>query len=158
MVTRAETKATSLPQEAQSEAELRERFGEALRRDWKVSECQRSADRPGLHRRHVLDFADGLRLIVSFDVFEDGEEARLHVSASMWPGELAERLRAKASLAEAVLLLLGEIGERVGRLARRVLILQFVGLVGCVPHLIGPTRSTYEATPPAAGQEEVRGN
>lgn len=44
--------------------------------------------RPGLHRRHVLDYPDGLRVIVSRERVpaRSGGEVFVHVSASLEPG------------------------------------------------------------------------
>lgn len=38
--------------------------------------------RPGRFRKHIFDFIDGTRLIISRDVFVDGEEPKLHISIS----------------------------------------------------------------------------
>jgi hypothetical protein len=43
-------------------------------------------DRPGLHREHVFDFDNGLRLIISKDKFPGYTSALIHVSGS-YPGK-----------------------------------------------------------------------
>lgn len=72
-----------LPFEPEPDEVLRERFWRALEPTLDAERI-RPRDRPGLHRRHVLDFESGLRLIVSRELHRDG--VKVHVSASVMSG------------------------------------------------------------------------
>jgi hypothetical protein len=72
-----------LPENAES---LRARFSAALETVWDASQMfgNPEADRPGKHRRHIFDFPDGIRAIVSLDRSEEtGDDAFLHFSFSV---------------------------------------------------------------------------
>lgn len=71
-----------LPFEPESEQSLKARFQEALKDRFDVREVENNlTERPGLMRKHVFDFQDGLRLIVSND--KSGNNYYMHVSASL---------------------------------------------------------------------------
>ena len=64
---------------AEKVEEMRARYSKALEKLWIPTEHMK--DRPGLHRENVFDFEDGLRLLISRDLFPLIGE-RIHVSAS----------------------------------------------------------------------------
>ena len=74
-----------LPFEPEKESELSKRWKPALERVWKMSEIE-AGTRPGLSRKHVLDFRNGIRLIVSKELHETKHDKtlRIHVSASLF--------------------------------------------------------------------------
>jgi len=59
---------------------LKEKIPLALSKIWIADEDLE--DRPGLHREHVFDFENGLRLIISKDKFPGYISALIHVSGS----------------------------------------------------------------------------
>lgn len=75
-----------LPFEPQPMAALQERFAEALRRVFDYRAGVPDEIPSGL-REHVFDFEDGVRMIVSRDMEDEGG-VYLHVSASVEPGML----------------------------------------------------------------------
>ena len=73
-----------LPFEPETEAQLMARFPAALTPDYDVREIVKHPEsRPGLLRKHVFDFGDGIRMIASVD-FDDQDRA-LHLSFSVQP-------------------------------------------------------------------------
>lgn len=74
-----------LPFEPTPIGDARDRFWRALVREYSATDGPLGGDRPGQHRDNVFDFHNGLRMIVSRDVFKQGEQARIHVSASAEP-------------------------------------------------------------------------
>jgi len=84
----------SLPFEPEPIESLRQRYPEALKKIWSVVEIEtglaenENTDRPGLHRKHIFDFEDGWRLIVSKESLQgcgikDIEDAMIiHISTS----------------------------------------------------------------------------
>lgn len=91
-----------------------------------------TVDPPSRHRRHVFDFADGLRLIISRERYEDGR-LLVHVSASFACG--SELHRQFPGLMEFMRLACRRFWDVSGD--RRVM--RFVGITcGNVPHwLVG---------------------
>lgn len=72
---------------------LRRRLPKALDRVFDPEEVRaRPETRPGLKRRHVFDFADGVRLIVSAE-----KGVGLHVTASFVEGTAVDRRLRKAA-------------------------------------------------------------
>ncbi len=70
-----------LPFEPESLKDIKERFADALRPDVEVGAVLAGlVKRPGQLRKHVFDFKDGMRMIVSMD--RAGEERAVHVSFS----------------------------------------------------------------------------
>ena len=70
-----------LPFEPEAEITLKARYADAIQTTFNLNEIEDDPDkRPGLIRKHVFDFYDGLRLIVSKDT--DGQRTYLHYSAS----------------------------------------------------------------------------
>lgn len=67
--------------------ELKARYPAALERIWTLEQVA-AGDRPGLERKYVFDFPDGLRMIISKTEFED-KVVREHLSVS-WCLPLAE--------------------------------------------------------------------
>jgi len=64
------------------EVVLKARYKDALVEVWDLEEMKVDPDkRPGNLRKHVFDFYDGLRLIISRD--RDGKDIYTHYSASM---------------------------------------------------------------------------
>lgn len=73
-----------LPFEPELEESLKARYSDAVREPVDIERLGKNPeDRPGLKRKHVFDFFDGLRLIISKD--SSGSVTALHVSASMFP-------------------------------------------------------------------------
>jgi hypothetical protein len=70
----------TLPFEPETEGQMRLRFAEAMSVIYEVDTV--GGKRPGLKRKHVFDFFDGMRLIISRDKFKG--EVCLHVSASFF--------------------------------------------------------------------------
>src|SRR5262245_30169010 len=68
-----------LPHRPESIASMRDRYKKALVKIWETDKG--FSDRPGLHREHVFDFEDGMRLLVSTDRMPD-LEIITHISAS----------------------------------------------------------------------------
>lgn len=74
----------TLDYDAEPFAELRARYAAALEPVYDpVKLIEGNYIRPGEQRRHVFDFTDGLRLIISRDVLDDLPV--IHVSASVKP-------------------------------------------------------------------------
>ncbi len=70
-----------LPFEPETLKEIKERFADALRPDVEVGAVLAGlVKRPGQLRKHVFDFKDGMRMIVSID--RDGDERCVHASFS----------------------------------------------------------------------------
>jgi|SRR5215467_3399354 len=65
---------------SESLEQLKAKFPKALERVWDVEATD--GDRPGLHREHVFDFKDGMRLLISKDQFLEHGDPDVHVSAS----------------------------------------------------------------------------
>lgn len=72
--------------EPKTTAEHRAAWPGPLRRLFHAEDVARGGERPGQCRENVLDFPDGLRLIVSREVPDSGPPV-LHVSASVFPGQ-----------------------------------------------------------------------
>jgi hypothetical protein len=83
-----------LPHQRETMEAAKARVATALEPLWNAAKMNRQcrkdpqADTPGKHRRHVFDFADGLRLIVSRDELpqpleETGIAIVIHVSCSV---------------------------------------------------------------------------
>lgn len=131
----------ALPLEPEPIEVLRARFGDALRRSYGPQEIERDpeADGPGLHREHVFDFTDGLRLIVSYDHLDQSQpEPILHVSASARTGSPARR---EVGTIEA---LLEYVQKAMSSLAQMAVPLAFLGIEGHIPRWVGPLRSIFE--------------
>jgi hypothetical protein len=98
----------SLPFLAEPVDQLRARFPQALERVWVAGPDM--PDRPGLHRIHVFDHADGLRLLVSRDRFFADEDPKIHVSAS-WEGAQPATIEAATAQVQAAYEALGGRGR-----------------------------------------------
>jgi hypothetical protein len=71
----------ALPQEPESLEKMKARFPAALAEFVDVEEVGRNpAKAPGKNRKHVFDFADGMRLVVSTDIIE--KKVLVHISVS----------------------------------------------------------------------------
>lgn len=88
MVKLTARKDAMLAYDVKTATEHRQRWAAAVVKTWDfrgyIGEIPDDIDRPGLHPENVFDFHDGLRLIVSQDLYDVGEH--LHVSASLRPG------------------------------------------------------------------------
>lgn len=73
-----------LPHEPETIEEMRARYPAAVADIYDV-ESLGTVRPPGMQRRHVFDYTDGLRLIVSTDRLSDGQVVS-HFSASVAPG------------------------------------------------------------------------
>ena len=74
----------ALPHVAESLEKLKARYSDAILITWLPSETM--VDRPGLHREHVFDFDQGIRLIISKEIIKQyGNKEYLHFSASADP-------------------------------------------------------------------------
>lgn len=81
-----------------------------------------SSLRPGLLRDHVLDFSDGLRLIISYDQLPVG--VHLHVSATAADGEIVRAMMAMP-MPGRIPYFVGLVTYRMGELG-----IQDMGLLG----------------------------
>ncbi len=121
-----------------SATEQRKRWPAAVAKEWDIPETTEAppddADRPGVHPEHVMDFWDGLRLIVSLDRFSFG--VHLHVSASLRPRSALWTRAWKSKLKP------GDLGdiviERVRFLSGRNVTLCFITQEKGVPHFYDP--------------------
>jgi hypothetical protein len=76
------TKLINLPFQIEPLEQMQARFPEALEPIWDATdEAALELNRPGMHRAHVFDFQNGLRLLISRDVLDD-IKPMIHVSAS----------------------------------------------------------------------------
>ena len=74
-----------IPFEPEGMRLMKARFAEAVRKVYELDAVEAGLEqRPGVERKHVFDFEDGMRLIVSRDRLEG--EVSLHVSVSFMPG------------------------------------------------------------------------
>jgi len=81
-----------LPFQPEPEIVLKARYEDAVRDLVDIRELEKKPEkRPGIHRKHVFDFYDGLRLIVSRDT--DGDDVFTHYSASMHPDGAFDNLQ-----------------------------------------------------------------
>ena len=92
-------------------------------------------DRPGLHPEHVLDFHDGIRLIVSRDLYGDGK-VHLHVSASVRPDSKIGRALARRRTSFEQLLDL--VVDRVRFLSGLTVTFGYVTRPKGIPHFFDP--------------------
>ena len=72
-----------LPYRPESLEAMQQRFPQALAEVTDVEYCRFGGETPGQKRKHIFDFEDGLRLIVSKDRLEDGRIV-VHFSASAY--------------------------------------------------------------------------
>jgi hypothetical protein len=72
-----------LPIETESYDSLRARFQVALGTEWPQVESVQ-LDRAGMHREHVFDCDDGIRLIISKETTDHDDTKILHISASLF--------------------------------------------------------------------------
>ena len=70
-----------IPFEPEPSFSLAKRYPEAVERIYELHEMW-GQDRPGMKRKHIFDFEDGLRLIISRER-HDSNEVLLHWSASI---------------------------------------------------------------------------
>ncbi len=129
-----------LPFQPLTATEHRARWPLATARIWDFSDSLPGdlpdwVDRPGLHRDQVLDFHDGLRLVVSLDRYADGRQVYLHVSASGHEGtrlgKALGRRRVRCEDFHALVL------ERIRFLCGRAPVLAFTTPAG-IPHFFDP--------------------
>ena len=77
-----------LPFEPEPGFQLEQRYKDAVEKIYPLAEMD-GPDRPSLNRKHVFDFQDGLRLIISREKYDNGEIV-LHWSASVDEKHLKE--------------------------------------------------------------------
>ena len=139
-----------LPFEPETEEELRARYLAAMTRVYDVTGFfEMPADRPGLHREHVFDFEDGLRLIISRE--KRDKDVYLHWSASMEGADLCEESVTK--FAEFVM---GHMVMLWGSKCGAMRIMMFYS--GRVLHFICPEGQKTVAEVTAAACPLVRGD
>ena len=100
-----------LPFEPEPEKSLKARFQEALEDRFDMQQVEDGLiERPGLIRKHVFDFQDGLRLIVSND--KSGNNYYMHISASV---DLSVSEHSFDDLQEFVSFVLGHVNRLNGK-------------------------------------------
>jgi hypothetical protein len=110
-----------------------------------AGELPEDADRPGLHREHVLDFHDGMRLIVSVDKYGDGA-TYMHVSGSVRPNT-----RLREAIVKRKLLIdqfIEKMQERVKLLCGKTVVLGYITQPKGIPHLFDPPLNVAVAALP----------
>ena len=73
----------ALPFEPELEELMKNRFSDAINPVYLIKAIEQGGARPGQFRKHVFDYYDGTRLIVSRDTLE-GAGTFLHVSVSFY--------------------------------------------------------------------------
>lgn len=91
---------TTLPIKPESIEQLRARFPQALEGIYHSDAVAQGGDRPGNHRRHIFDFPQGMRLIISRDRLGTAR-ACLHVSASFSDALAIEKFGPKSGTVKA---------------------------------------------------------
>jgi hypothetical protein len=153
----------------ESDEQLRARFAEALVGDYNgLTGMDAAGLRPGRQKRHVFDFQDGLRLIVSFDSMglADRDPAAaefpgitvplLHASASARKGSalhqvIVDSIDREASPRLKSFVYLGVIQVRMSEALRCMagwtvpLAILMITAPPPVLHLRGPSRSEWES-------------
>jgi len=137
----------TVPTQAQDLAALQARLPAALAMDVVIEECIADPSRrPGANPRHVFDFPDGMRLIVSFDTWQ-GQPPILHVSASYVPdSQVDQMIRMVPNVGSMRLAaFVGAAVQHFQQLSGVAAGLKLKAFNGYVPHFFGPTREQWEA-------------
>jgi len=141
-----------LPHEPEPMAAMQARWEAAVEGDWNAESDAALAEYPGLRRRHIFDFEDGVRLIAAFEtgVFI-GPVPALHVSASIRPGGNMEKfLAGLPDVPARRAFFIVAVVRRLWTIAGRNIPLAVLFFDGGIPHLAGPTRTGYAAIRPWA--------
>jgi hypothetical protein len=154
---RREELTPTVPFHAETVEQMRARLPAALARIWEVWELMKGpADKivgPGGHAEHVFDWADGIRLIISFDRVVQGSSPRLHVSGSFGEGLAYGLVIETAPESVRLPVFLATIHQRLKALVGAAVDLHLVFLSPAgVPHLLGPTPGELLALREAAGR------
>lgn len=123
-----------LPFEPKSVESMRARYPEAVKETFTM-EMVLGGNRPGKHRKHVFDFEDGLRVIVSKEPLLDGNTA-LHFSFSFKDdSEFYEKLKGEQDTAKKCTEMIAEHVESMGGPAKTVKPLSIFVSEGGILHL-----------------------
>jgi len=85
----------SLALQLETEDQAKARCRVAVARTWEADEIARGDDRPGLHREHVFDLEEGIRVIAAREHSSELKLTILHASFSVQNAELAKQIGAE---------------------------------------------------------------